>query len=137
MDTIKEWSECKIDFSTIPQYSSFIEWMDKDVSRAFYTGYFMEKVKEGLSNFSSNSSSFVDELYDVFDNSLKYKPELIKYLSEAAENDPNFNILEVTNTILNKLDFENPDDKYGVSFIIGSVLGQLVDNYVDYLKSDE
>lgn len=137
MDTIKEWSECKIDFSTIPQYSSFIEWMDKDVSRAFYTGYFMEKVKEGLSNFSSNSSSFVDELYDVFDNSLKYKPELIKYLSEAAENDSNFNILEVTNTILNKLDFENPDDKYGVSFIIGSVLGQLVDNYVDYLKSDE
>lgn len=137
MDTIKEWSECKIDFSTIPQYSSFIEWMDKDVSRAFYTGYFMEKVKEGLSNFSSNSSLFVDELYDVFDNSLKYKPELIKYLSEAAENDPNFNILEVTNTILNKLDFENPDDKYGVSFIIGSVLGQLVDNYVDYLKSDE
>lgn len=137
MDTIKEWSECKIDFSTIPQYSSFIEWMDKDVSRAFYTGYFMEKVKEGLSDFSSNSSSFVDELYDVFDNSLKYKSELIKYLSEAAENDPNFNILEVTNTILNNLNFENPDDKYGVSFTIGSVLGKLVDDYVDYLKSDE
>ena len=116
-----------IDFTTIEGCKSFAEWVNEDVSNAFYLGFLREEFSEYVPkmNESEEGIQFLKSMATANTNAKKYLKELARLMEPYLHSREGFVILDTINDVLGKVSLEKKDDIYGIAFILGT--------YIDYL----
>lgn len=116
-----------IDFTTIEGCKSFSEWVNEDISNAFYLGFLREEFSEYVPkmNESEEGIQFLKSMATASTNSKKYLKELSKLMEPYLQSKDGFVVLDMINDILGKVSLEKESDIYGIAFVLGS--------YTDYL----
>lgn len=116
-----------IDFTSIEGYKSFDEWVNKDISNAFYLGFLREEFSEYVPkmNESEEGIQFLKSMTMANNSAKKYLKELARLMEPYLQSKEGFIVLDMINDVLGKVSLEKKDDIYGVAFVLGI--------YVDYL----
>lgn len=116
-----------IDFTTIEGCKSFAEWVNEDVSNAFYLGFLREEFSGYVPkmNESEEGIQFLKSMATANTNAKKYLKELARLMEPYLHSREGFVILDMINDVLGKVSLEKKDDIYGVAFVLGI--------YTDYL----
>lgn len=116
-----------IDFSTVEGCESFSEWVNGDVSNAFYLGFLKEEFSEFVPkmNESEKGINFLKSITMANNNAKKYLKELARLIEPYLQSKDGFVVLDMVNDVLKRVSLDNEDDIYGVAYILGI--------YVNYL----
>lgn len=124
---VKTIIEHPIDFTSIEGCKSFTEWVNEDISNAFYLGFLKEEFSEYVPkmNESEDGIQFLKSMATANTNAKKYLKELAKLMEPYLQNKEGFVILDMINDVLGKISLEKKNDIYEVAFVLGT--------YTDYL----
>lgn len=116
-----------IDFSSVKECKSFSEWVNGDISNAFYLGFLREEFSEYVPelNRSEEGIQFLKSIATANTNAKKYLKELSRLIDPYLKSEEGFVVLDMINDVLEKVSLEKKDDVYEVAFILGI--------YTDYL----
>lgn len=116
-----------IDFTTVEGCKSFNEWVNKDISNAFYLGFLREEFSEYVPkmNESEEGVQFIKSMVTTGAKAKKYLKELARLMEPYLHSKEGFIILDMVNDVLEKVSLEKKDDVYGVAYVLGV--------YVNYL----
>lgn len=119
-----------IDFSTLTECKSFNEWVDSDISKAFYLGFFRNKFKEEIEKlrFSEEGSGLA--LLKSIDANIfeakRYSKELARLIEPWIHgSNKTLVILDMVNDVLDKVDLDAEEDIFKIAYVLGT--------YCDYL----
>lgn len=120
-----------IDFTTIEGYKSFDDWVNGDISNAFYLGFLGEEFSEYVPkmNESEEGIQFLESMATANTNAKKYLKELARLMKPYLESKNGFVILDMINDVLERVSLEKDNDIYGVALVLGI--------YTDYLFSTQ
>lgn len=116
-----------IDFTTIEGCKSFDDWVNGDISNAFYLGFLREEFSEYIPkmNESEEGIQFLKSMATANTNAKKYLKELARLMKPYLESENGFVILDMINDVLERVSLEKDNDIYGVALVLGI--------YTDYL----
>lgn len=126
---VKNLMEYPIDLSTIEEYDSFLEWVDNDISKAFYLGFMRHMFAdliEGLTNREDGKG--IALLKSIDGASIEAKPylkELARLMEPYLQSPDGFIILDMVNDVLERVTPKKEDDIYKIAYVLGI--------YVDHL----
>lgn len=126
---IKDLAECSIDFSELSNYSSILDWINEDVSRAFYLGLLESDLMEFVDDLNSSESG-IQLLKSVImlGNSAKpYTKTISKMLHPYLTDKDGVVFLDMVDHVINEIQLEKEEDIYGIAYTLG--------RYVNYLIS--
>lgn len=120
-----------IDFTTIEGCKSFDDWVNGDISNAFYLGFLREEFSEYVPkmNESEEGIQFLKSMAIANTNAKKYLKELARLMKPYLESKNGFVILDMINDVLERVSLEKDNDIYGVALVLGI--------YTDYLFSTQ
>lgn len=110
-----------IDFTTVEGCKSFYEWVNGDISNAFYLGFLREEFSEYVPkmNESEEGIRFLKSIATANTNAKKYLKELARLMEPYLQSKEGFVILDMVNNVLREVSLENDDDIYGVALVLG------------------
>lgn len=116
-----------IDFTTVKGCKSFNEWVNKDISNAFYLGFLREEFSKYAPKMSESEEGvqFIKSMVTAGEKAKKYLKELARLMEPYLHSKEGFIILDMVNDVLEKVSLEKEDDIYGVACVLGV--------YVNYL----
>lgn len=116
-----------IDLTTIEGCKSFSEWVNGDISNAFYLGFLREDFSEYVPkmNECEEGIQFLKSIATANNNAKKYLKELARLMEPYLQSKEGFVILDMINDVLKKVSLEKKDDIYDVAYVLGI--------YTDYL----
>lgn len=126
---VEDILEHPIDFTSIEGCKSFAEWVNGDISNAFYLGFLREEFREYVPkmNESEDGIQFLKSMVTANTNAKKYLEELARLMEPYLQSKEGFVILDMINDVLGRVSLEKKDDIYGVAFVLGI--------YTDYLST--
>lgn len=125
---IKNLIDSPIDFNTLRTATSFQEWINEDISRAFYLGLMRKELSKCIEDVKDRGEEGVKLLKSIDEASVKTKPYLkeIAILIEPYLRDAEgFIVLDMVNDVLNHIEPSNEGDIFNIAYTLGI--------YVDYL----
>lgn len=116
-----------IDFSSIEGCKTFSEWVNGDISNAFYLGFLKEEFSEYVPklNESEGGIKFLKSITTANTNAKKYLKELARLIEPYLKSENGFVVLDMVNDVLRRVSLDKKDDIYGVAYVLGI--------YVNYL----
>lgn len=116
-----------IDFSTVVGCNSFSEWVNGDISNAFYLGFLKEEFSEYVPkmNECEEGIQFLKSIATANNNAKKYLKELARLIEPYLKSEDGFVVLDMVNDVLRRVSLDKKDDIYGVAYVLGI--------YVNYL----
>ena len=116
-----------IDFSSVEGCESFSEWVNEDISNAFYLGFLKEEFSEYVPklNESEEGIKFLKSITTANTNAKKYLKELARLIEPYLKSEDGFVVLGMVNDVLRRVSLDKKDDIYGVAYVLGI--------YVNYL----
>lgn len=116
-----------IDLTTIEGCKSFSEWVNGDISNAFYLGFLREDFSEYVSkmNECEEGIQFLKSIATANNNAKKYLKELARLMEPYLQSKDGFVVLDMVNNVLKEVSLEKKDDIYDVAYVLGV--------YIDYL----
>lgn len=117
-----------IDFTTIEGCKSFDDWVNGDISNAFYLGFLREEFSEYVPKMNEGIQ-FLKSMATANTNAKKYLKELARLMKPYLESENGFVILDMINDVLERVSLEKDNDIYGVALVLGI--------YTDYLFSTQ
>lgn len=116
-----------IDFSSVEGCESFSEWVNEDISNAFYLGFLKEEFSEYVPklNESGGGIKFLKSITTANTNAKKYLKELARLIEPYLKSEDGFVVLDMVNDVLRRVSLDKKDDIYGVAYVLGI--------YVNYL----
>ena len=116
-----------IDFTTIEGCKSFSEWVNGDISNAFYLGFLREDFSEYVPkmNECEEGIQFLKSIAMANNNAKKYLKELARLMEPYLQSKEGFVVLDMVNNVLKEVSLEKKDDIYDVAYVLGI--------YIDYL----
>lgn len=116
-----------IDLTTIEGCKSFSEWVNGDISNAFYLGFLREDFSEYVPkmNECEEGIQFLKSIAMANNNAKKYLKELARLMEPYLQSKEGFIVLDMVNNVLKKVSLEKKDDIYDVAYVLGI--------YIDYL----
>lgn len=120
-----------VDFTTIEGCKSFDDWVNGDISNAFYLGFLREEFREYAPkmNESEEGIQFLKSIATVTTNAKKYLKELTRLMKPYLESENGFVIFDMINDVLERISLEKDNDIYGVALVLGI--------YADHLFSTQ
>lgn len=118
-----------IDFESIKDCKSFEEWVNSDISKAFYLGFLKNEFDNYVPelNKSEQGIELLKSIGAASIKSKKYLKELSRLIEPYLMDKNGFVVLEMVNDVLQKVSLENGDDIYYVAYTLGI--------YINYLFS--
>ena len=116
-----------IDFTTIEGCKSFSEWVNGDISNAFYLGFLREEFSEYVPkmNECEEGIQFLKSMATANTNAKKYLKELARLMEPYLQSPEGFVVLDMVNDVLGKVVPKKEGDIYKIAYILGI--------YTDYL----
>lgn len=118
-----------VDLSTIKECNSFMEWVDNDISKAFYLGFMRHEFADQIEELTNREDGSGIELLKSIDGaSVEAKPylkELARLMEPYLQSSEGFVVLDMVNDVLGKVSPKKEDDIYKIAYILGI--------YTDYL----
>lgn len=116
-----------IDLTTIEGCKSFSEWVNGDISNAFYLGFLREDFSEYVPkmNECEEGIQFLKSIAMANNNAKKYLKELARLMEPYLQSKEGFVVLDMVNNVLKEVSLEKKDDIYDVAYVLGI--------YIDYL----
>lgn len=116
-----------IDITTIEGCKSFSEWVNGDISNAFYLGFLREEFSEYVPkmNECEEGIQFLKSIAMANNNAKKYLKELARLMEPYLQSKEGFVVLDMVNNVLKEVSLEKKDDIYDVAYVLGI--------YIDYL----
>ncbi len=116
-----------IDLTTIEGCKSFSEWVNGDISNAFYLGFLREDFSEYVPKMSEceEGIQFLKSIATANNNAKKYLKELARLMEPYLQSKEGFVVLDMVNNVLKEVSLEKKDDIYDVAYVLGI--------YIDYL----
>lgn len=116
-----------IDLTTIEGCKSFSEWVNGDISNAFYLGFLKEDFSEYVPkmNECEEGIQFLKSVATANNNAKKYLKELARLMEPYLQSEDGFVVLDMVNNVLKEVSLEKKDDIYDVAYVLGV--------YIDYL----
>lgn len=118
-----------VDLSTIKECNSFMEWVDNDISKAFYLGFMRHEFADQIEELTNREDGSGTELLKSIDGaSIEAKPylkELARLMEPYLQSSEGFVVLDMVNDVLGKVSPKKEDDIYKIAYILGI--------YTDYL----
>lgn len=116
-----------IDLTTIEGCKSFSEWVNGDISNAFYLGFLREDFSEYVPkmNECEEGIQFLKSIAMANNNAKKYLKELARLMEPYLQSKEGFVVLDMINNVLKEVSLEKKDDIYDVAYVLGV--------YIDYL----
>lgn len=116
-----------IDFSSVEGCESFSEWVNGDISNAFYLGFLKEEFSEYVPklNESEGGIKFLKSITTANTSAKKYLKELARLIEPYLKSEDGFVVLDMVNDVLRRVSLDKKDDIYGVAYVLGI--------YVNYL----
>ena len=116
-----------IDLTTIEGCKSFSEWVNGDISNAFYLGFLREDFSAYVPkmNECGEGIQFLKSIAMANNNAKKYLKELARLMEPYLQSKEGFVVLDMVNNVLKEVSLEKKDDIYDVAYVLGI--------YIDYL----
>lgn len=118
-----------VDLSTIKECNSFMEWVDNDISKAFYLGFMRHEFADQIEELTNREDGSGIELLKSIDGaSVEAKPylkELARLMEPYLQSSEGFVVLDMVNDVLERVSPKKEDDIYKIAYILGI--------YTDYL----
>ena len=116
-----------IDLTTIEGFKSFSEWVNGDISNAFYLGFLREDFSEYVPKMieCEECIQFLKSIATANNNAKKYLKELARLMEPYLQSKEGFVVLDMVNNVLKEVSLEKKDDIYDVAYVLGI--------YIDYL----
>lgn len=126
---VKSLMDYPVDLSTIKECNSFMEWVDNDISKAFYLGFMRHEFADQIEELTNREDGSGIELLKSIDGaSVEAKPylkELARLMEPYLQSSEGFVVLDMVNDVLEKVSPKKEDDIYKIAYILGI--------YTDYL----
>lgn len=116
-----------IDFSNIEEYTSFSEWVNGDISNAFYLGFLKEEFSEYIPklNETEKGIQFLKSIVTANNNAKKYLKKLTRLMEPYLQSNEGFIVLDMVNNVLKEVSLEKKDDIYNVAYVLGVYINYL------------
>lgn len=116
-----------IDFSNIEEYTSFSEWVNGDISNAFYLGFLKEEFSEYIPklNETEKGIQFLKSIVTANNNAKKYLKKLARLMEPYLQSNEGFIVLDMVNNVLKEVSLEKKDDIYSVAYVLGVYINYL------------
>ncbi len=116
-----------IDLTTIQECKTFSEWVNGDISNAFYLGFLRDEFSEYVSvmNQSEEGVQFLKSLSAASLNAKKYLKELARLMEPYLSDKDGFIILDMVNNVLKNIVLDDDNDIYDVAYILGTYIAYL------------
>lgn len=126
---VKSLMDYPVDLSTIKECNSFMEWVDNDISKAFYLGFMRHEFADQIEELTNREDGSGIELLKSIDGaSIEAKPylkELARLMEPYLQSSEGFVVLDMVNDVLERVSPKKEDDIYKIAYILGI--------YTDYL----
>lgn len=126
---VKSLMDYPVDLSTIKECNSFMEWVDNDISKAFYLGFMRHEFADQIEELTNREDGSGIELLKSIDGaSVEAKPylkELARLMEPYLQSSEGFVVLDMVNDVLERVSPKKEDDIYKIAYILGI--------YTDYL----
>lgn len=126
---VKNLMEYPIDLSTIEEYDSFLEWVDNDISKAFYLGFmrhmFADLIEELTNREDGKGIALLKSIDGASIEAKPYLKELARLMEPYLQSPDGFIILDMVNDVLERVTPKKEDDIYKIAYVLGI--------YVDHL----
>lgn len=126
---VKSLMDYPVDLSTIKECNSFTEWVDNDISKAFYLGFMRHEFADQIEELTNREDGSGIELLKSIDGaSIEAKPylkELARLMEPYLQSSEGFVVLDMVNDVLERVSPKKEDDIYKIAYILGI--------YTDYL----
>lgn len=116
-----------INFDSVKECNSFSEWVNEDISNAFYLGFLREDFSEYVPELdkSEKGTQFLKSIASANNNAKKYLKELARLMDPYLQSAEGFVILDMVNDVLKSISLEEKNDIYDVAYVLGIYINYL------------
>lgn len=121
--TVQDLIEHPIDLSTLAECETFLQWVNKDISNAFYLGFMRREFAEEIEKLKDREDGTGLVLLKSIDGILVSVRPYLKGLAELwkpyLENENGFILLDAVNDILSRITPVEENDIYKIAYTLG------------------
>jgi hypothetical protein len=133
MDKIRDVSEIDFKVEEVMKAKSFNDFVNGDVEKAFYLGFFRNELQQPLSVAMQIRGDEGIALVKSFDEAMQKARPYVEEMSAIADDamaKEEFTMLDVVNEVSDKVNYKQEEDKFYVIFILGMWVKHLIDEDV-------
>lgn len=133
MDKIRDVSEIDFKVEEVMKAKSFNDFVNGDVEKAFYLGFFRNELQQPLSVAMQIRGDEGIALVKSFDEAMQKARPYVEEMSAIADDamaKEEFTMLDVVNEVSDKVNYKQEEDKFYVIFILGMWVRHLIDEDV-------
>ena len=133
MDKIRDVSEIDFKVEEVMKAKSFNDFVNGDVEKAFYLGFFRNELQQPLSIAMQIRGDEGIALVKSFDEAMQKARPYVEEMSAIADDamaKEEFTMLDVVNEVSDKVNYKQEEDKFYVIFILGMWVKHLIDEDV-------
>lgn len=121
--TVQDLIEHPIDLSTLAECETFLQWVNEDISNAFYLGFMRREFAEEIEKLKDREDGTGLVLLKSIDGILVSVRPYLKGLAELwkpyLENENGFILLDAVNDILSRITPVEENDIYKIAYTLG------------------
>lgn len=139
-EQIRDVKEIQFDVEQLMKAKSFLEIVDGNIETAFYLGFFRDELQRPLQVALMVRGEEGIELVKSFDTAMQNARPYVSQMTEVSNKlmeGEEFTMLDVINGTVNGIEYEEENDKFYVTFILGMWVRHLIDEEVVESQDDE
>ena len=140
MDKIRDVSEIDFKVEEVMKAKSFNDFVNGDVEKAFYLGFFRNELQQPLSVAMQIRGDEGIALVKSFDEAMQKARLYVEEMSAIADDamaKEEFTMLDVVNEVSDKVNYKQEEDKFYVIFILGMWVKHLIDEDVIFETEED
>lgn len=139
-EQIRDVKEIQFDVEQLMKAKSFLEIVDGNIEIAFYLGFFRDELQRPLQVALMVRGEEGIELVKSFDTAMQNARPYVSQMTEVSNKlmeGEEFTMLDVINGTVNGIEYEEENDKFYVTFILGMWVRHLIDEEVVESQNDD
>lgn len=110
-----------VDFKALTTSKSFLEWVNNDITNAFYLGFMRHEFEDALENVSSSEDgmNLLKSIDGILVDVKPYLKDLTKLITPYITNPNGGAALDMVNEILATIEVKKDSDIYKIAYILG------------------
>lgn len=120
---VQDLIEHPIDLSTLAECETFLQWVNEDISNAFYLGFMRREFAEEIEKLKDKEDGtgliLLKSIDGILVNVRPYIKELAELLKPYLENENGFILLDAVNDVLSRITPTEENDIYKIAYTLG------------------
>ena len=126
---VQDLIEHPVDLGTLKDSETFLQWVNKDISNAFYLGFMRREFADEIEKLKDREDGTGLVLLKSIDGILvqvkPYLKEMAGLLKPHLDNSEGFIVLDAVNDVLSKIQPAEEDDIYKIAYTLGTYMDSL------------